>query len=253
MSLISVLVGSPVKGTRIDRSLTKTGSTAMIFLDATLKENFDAQTEVTNHPIEDGADISDHVILKPLRLVIDGIISETPFTIEGQKLGFATSVAASIGQNVGGAIGGLAAGFAAAKSLAGVLQPKSITGAEVQQDEDFKNIPSENSRLRDAVNEFLNMRQAKQVVSIVTGLKQYKNFILVSFSVSRDQSTGQSINLHLEFQEIILAESKTVKIAMPKIKAALPKSDQGRKTPAEVTGQKGSIAKNLAKQFFGGG
>lgn len=252
MSLISVLVGSPVKGTRIDRSLTTTGSTAMIFLDATLRENFDATTEVTQHPVEDGADISDHVILKPLKLTIDGVISETPFSIEGQKLGFATSVAASIGQSVGGAIGALAAGYGAAKSLAGVLQPKSITGGEVR-DEEFKNVPSENSRLRDAVNEFLNMRQSKQVVSIVTGLKQYKNMILVSFTVSRDQNTGQSINLHLEFQEIVLAESKTVKIAIPKIKSAIPKSEQGRKTPAEVTGQKGSIAKKLASQFFGGG
>jgi hypothetical protein len=34
--------------------------------------------DVTEHPVEDGADVADHVRAKPIRLVIEGVVSDTP-------------------------------------------------------------------------------------------------------------------------------------------------------------------------------
>lgn len=253
MSTISVLLGLPQKGTRIARNITKAGITAAIFLDATLREGFDAPSEVTQHPVEKGVDISDHVILRPQKLSISGKFSETPFSIEAQAAGVASTVASTIGQNLGGALGGAGATFAASKTLAGVLKPKSITGGSViDQEGNFReenNLPSENSRLRDAVAELTNLRESRQPVTIITGLKQYENYMLSGFKVSRDQSTGQSINVDLEFTEFKVAQSETVRIPIPKTPKALKKADQGRKN---ATGAKRetSILGRISQKIF---
>jgi len=54
-----------------------------IALDATLSEVHTSTAQVTDHPVEDGADVSDHVIQRPDELDIAGVISNTPIEILG--------------------------------------------------------------------------------------------------------------------------------------------------------------------------
>jgi len=256
MATVSVLLGAPQKGTRIARDITELGSSSAIFLDATLSESFDAPIEVTQHPVEKGVDITDHIILKPQKVTIDGVLSETPFSLEASEAGLASSVAASIGQALGGVLAGAlaTAALSTSKTMAGLLSAKNISGGTVVDDEadlrDDTIIPSGNARLRDAINEFMFIRNDKKPVTIITGLKQYKDFILIAFNVKRDNKNGQSINVHLEFQEVHYATSQTVRIAVPKTKAAVKKSDQGRKnaTPAP---KPGSYLKQIVGAFIG--
>lgn len=49
-----------------------------IILDCTISINTSASTKVTQHPVESGFDISDHIIRTPLQLKISGVISESP-------------------------------------------------------------------------------------------------------------------------------------------------------------------------------
>lgn len=225
MALVSLLLGLPQKGTRIARNLTKAGITASIFLDATVKEGFSAPSELTQHPIEDGSDIADHIIIRPQKLTIEGVISETPFSVSGQIAGIASTVASQIGQGVAGSIGGAIGAGVAAKTLAGVLQPKSVTGSTVVDEEaqfrEENGLPGENVRLRDAVTEFMNIRDGKIPLTIITGLRQYTDFVLIGFDVTRDQTTGQSLRVSLEFQQLLFATSRVEKVPVPKNKNAL--------------------------------
>lgn len=52
-----------------------------IFLDATLSEDHQYNSRVTNYPVEDGRIISDHIINEPETLQITGIVSDTPLSI----------------------------------------------------------------------------------------------------------------------------------------------------------------------------
>ncbi len=47
-------------------------------LDASLNENHNASASVTGHPIELGAEISDHIFLNPRRYTVEGIVSDSP-------------------------------------------------------------------------------------------------------------------------------------------------------------------------------
>lgn len=51
-----------------------------IYLDATLSEDHQYSSRVTNYPIEDGRIISDHIINEPETLQITGIVSDTPLS-----------------------------------------------------------------------------------------------------------------------------------------------------------------------------
>lgn len=46
--------------------------------DATTSESHQHSAEVTNHPVERGVDITDHIQLKPFRLTLQGIVTNTP-------------------------------------------------------------------------------------------------------------------------------------------------------------------------------
>ena len=125
MAIVELLLGSEQRGTRIERSVG--GKTASISLDATVSESFAVPSRVTQHPVENAVDITDHVILAPRTLTITGKISETPFTVDGQTAGVATTVAAQIGSSLTNSFGGLAATIAATKTLAGVIKPQPTT------------------------------------------------------------------------------------------------------------------------------
>src|SRR5574342_5520 len=47
-------------------------------IDVTVAEEHELPAEVTAHPVEDGADITDHVRLTPISVTLEGIVSDTP-------------------------------------------------------------------------------------------------------------------------------------------------------------------------------
>lgn len=53
-------------------------ATQYIELDATIREDFSQSARVTELNIEEGSIINDHIISGPKRLVLDGIVSDTP-------------------------------------------------------------------------------------------------------------------------------------------------------------------------------
>src|SRR5687767_8934803 len=51
-----------------------------IELDASISEQHTGEVEVTDHPVEKGANVADHARPKPNMLTIDGMISNTPLS-----------------------------------------------------------------------------------------------------------------------------------------------------------------------------
>ena len=68
MGIFSILFG---------KSRASIGS---ITIDASISEDHVSTAELTENPVEDGGDITDHVRIKPLELTIEGVISDTPVT-----------------------------------------------------------------------------------------------------------------------------------------------------------------------------
>ena len=58
----------------------------LVIFDACLSDNHMHQAELTEHPVEDSASISDHIINKPIEIEINGIVSNTPIILANDKI-----------------------------------------------------------------------------------------------------------------------------------------------------------------------
>lgn len=48
-----------------------------IEIDAFLRESATSTARVTRNPVENGADVNDHIIIEPMRFVMEGVVSDT--------------------------------------------------------------------------------------------------------------------------------------------------------------------------------
>lgn len=235
MSLISVFFRKPAP-TQILRSIG--GQVVPLIIDVTEKEGFTAPAVPTEHPVEDGSDVTDHVVLKPKTITLSGLITETPFEgLEGLIHAAGATAASAVGSSLGsfaGSVGGVAGAIGGA-SLAGTI------------------FGSTDRVLSAVVTEFVKLRDAKSPVDIQTGLQLYKSFILSNFSASRDKTTGRAVHVDLEFKELILVESQTTQVAIPKVKGGIAGKDLGRQSKGSLSDDENAQGSSLLKKIFGQG
>lgn len=63
------------------------GVTSVIFFDATMSENHEGTAEVTEHEVERGADLADHVRPQRAQLSLEVMITNTPIASSGRLIG----------------------------------------------------------------------------------------------------------------------------------------------------------------------
>jgi hypothetical protein len=232
-------------------TIIRKGQSAPIILDTLSKENFTGSADPTAHPVEDGADISDHIVIKPKSLSISGIITATPL---GDPSAIVRSAGFAAGTVIGSRhpLGKFGRGAGVAGEIAGGFAGKSIAASV---------FGSKDRNLGDIAKELIEMRDARETVTIITGLRKYENYALASFAVSRDDKTGQMIKVDLDFKEIITVSSRTTTIAIPKVVGAIKKKDVGHQSTTDLPKDKEEKGASLLKHagralksaFTGGG
>lgn len=65
------------------------------------------------------------------------------------------------------------------------------------------NIFSQRNRSITAFNALVEIHRKREVVTLITGIKQYKNMVMTTLNVPRTIETGQSLTFNMEFQEVI--------------------------------------------------
>lgn len=165
-------------------------------VECTVEEVHSASAEVTEFPVEVGADITDHVRPKPKGLVLTGLISDTPLD---------TSLLRAAISNVPFAF-----------EIAGAANPAERT------------VLSRSELFFAALQALLD---ARAPFLVHTPYRDYENMVLTDLSVPRDHTEG--VTFRATLREIILAESQTTTVSVPPPPAA-PKKSKGRvgKKPA---------------------
>lgn len=70
---------------RTGPSLTNSTGGVLITLDASTSQTHERSAEPTEHPVEQGVDVTDHVHPGPVRVTVAGVISATPLGSEGES------------------------------------------------------------------------------------------------------------------------------------------------------------------------
>ena len=147
-----------------------------ITVDASVSEDHTASSTVTSNPVEEGANVADHVKLEPLRLSIQGVISDTPLDFE---------ILNSLAK---GDFKGIAKNFTSGIS--------AVLGGTSRSTEQYLAL--------------LELRKSREPFQVITGLKVYQNMILTNLTVNRTASTGKAIHFTAEMEEIRIVQSQTV-------------------------------------------
>lgn len=166
----------------------------VIQLDCSVSETHSRESPPTEFPVENGQTISDHVIVKPFALELQGIISDTPIGTAGQLLTSAATTLTSSLVPPAGVIAGAAAVAGGSALFTALKKSKTPSVAAFLQ--------------------LIQLQQNAQPVSILTSLNRYENMWIKNISVPRDNATGKSLVFTVQFVQLLLVSPQSVNIAI---------------------------------------
>ncbi len=212
-----------------------------INFDAVLAETHNISATTTDHPIEKGGKISDHVIVDPVEVEFEVMVSNQPIgttDLFGQEVGISgkpykldfkpydaplSITPGSIYQKIGGAIKSIFSGTP--EYIANVL----VFNREI-------------TPITDVKAALWKLFEDKKLVTVYTANALYKNMVLITAPMSRTPDIGDAARFHLIFKQIRVVDTASTEIPA-EIIAQKPK-DKGPKAPEETKPTK-SVAKGL--------
>jgi len=241
--------------------------------DAATVEEVARDAEISTYPVETGAILSDHYQPQPRRIMLTGVVSDTP---SGPNW---TNLASGAGTRAEKAPQPLMRPGVAERQIrkdelgrgaAGILRPISTTvlpsrrlvRANIERARMFA--PVRVHVLRAAEGEPVNrittfvltldalMEHRIPVTVVLSGGLEFKDMMITNHSAPRVSGSGGSIRVRMELQQIIAADAAvTVKSAQtradPAVKPERAKGNQGAKTP---TGKSSVLLNELANKGF---
>lgn len=202
-----------LKGLAFERQKTQIGD---LIIDASLKEDINVSSNITEHAVETGQSISDHISQKPLKLKIDGYISNAPNVIFG--------------------------------ILNLPLQKNSISSLV----NNFKNLsPFSDGETpsQTAYNALMQLWKDRALITIVTQLQVFNNMVIENATFTKDETSVHRLVFSIEFKQVTFVSSekslvsRTVNKALSAINSKV--SDLG------ITEKRKSIAKTILGKFNG--
>jgi hypothetical protein len=145
----------------------------MLVIDAVTSEAWSDDALPTRLPVEDGADVTDHVVTQPTRLSLGVVQSNHPVTLVG--LGEVVANA-----NIGGVV--------------------AITGTSPM-------------RARQFYEDLFRFQQTKQLLTVITPHRVGENMILTSLPPTWDATNGEGFVATLQFEEIIRVSTRIVEVS----------------------------------------
>lgn len=196
------------------RLVYRTGKTQIgsIRFDATLQETHQDSSDITEHPVEEGFNVSDHIRQKPPTLTLTGIISNTPLSSEQA-------------QRVVSAGGGVTV-----TTKASAARPEGATGYAQKAYSELRSL---------AVG---------QLVRVVTATRTYENMAIADITVPRDPRTGDALFFQIQLRQVRIVQNKTTRRVTAKETKAQQKQKTGKQLPKEDTTKK-SIAYSAAEKL----
>ena len=183
-----------------------------VAIDCTVTETHTATATVTEHPVESGANITDHIRPEPVQLSITGIVSDTPI---------------------------------GSKQIQRAIEAGGTTVQVTQQE-----APSSATGFgRTAWSKLEAIRAAAKPIKVVTRDKTYESMALVSLSVPKDARTGGAFVFTAQFKQVRIVFNRTTKVGVAKAPKSHTKQDTGKQPTAEETPEKPRSV--LSRDVFG--
>ena len=171
--------------------------------DVTIEEQHDDELEITDHPVEQGALISDHAFKRPAELTL--------------RLGWSDSPV----------IAGLVAGVAATglQTVAGVQSLATGNSA---------------SQVKDTYAKLLAMQASRAPFTVYTGKRRYDDMLIKHIAVTTTRESEHSLMATIRLRQVIIVQTQLVTITAAAAdqltaSATTPATDAGTKSVLPTT------------------
>lgn len=155
---------------------------------ATLEEIHSDELEITDHPVEQGASITDHAFKRPAEVVIRCAFSDSPPIASG-ILGQVTGAAAALGGSTARKLIGAASTI---NSLLNGFGPSQINATYAA---------------------LLGVQNERALMDVYTGKRVYKNMLIKSINVTTDQRSENSLMLTVCCREVLIVSTSVLDLA----------------------------------------
>lgn len=182
------------------------GQLQSIEFDAVTRDTHESSAEVTEHSVEAGANISDHVRRNLDSVTLEVVVSNEPIRQPETQMDGVRSRQRGLEIRDGGPFGGVIV----AKANVLVF------------DGDF-------DRVRSVYDELLRLMNEGVVVGIFTSLREYSSMLIRRVSPIREASTGDSLRATVEATEVRIVESEVVNVPVPEETRGVRPTNRGRR------------------------
>ena len=181
------------------------GNSYVVVVDASVRENHESSAQVTEHQVETGSNITDHVRAMPDRLQIEGVVTNTPIVT-----GLEARPPLVPSQNFFGAVSKLT---------------DNTTGLQFN---------SQFDRVKDVDRAFAAAKDAGALIQAFTSLRSYKNMVIEGYSVERDAEKGNALHFKLDMKCVRFVDTQGIAVStrqVEKVKKAAkaPEVDSEKK------------------------
>lgn len=219
------------------------------FFDIVTSEKATHTVSASTHPVEEGADVTDHVKPEPTNISIETFISNTPvrdpnFLYDGQVAGLELSVPTkekTIYPTPGSLMN--AAMSELSSALSGGPEPWKALVTKY---------PRAFNAPKDVLEQLLDWQERAILGKVIFPDRAYENMLITSVETSRTAETSGGLGITISFQSIRLVEAKLVDAPVPTEPRAKKKVNKGKQPPVEVPlAKQEEIKKSLAKKLIG--
>lgn len=162
----------------------------------TIEESHQDDLEITDHPVELGAKITDHAYKLPSQLTI--------------KCGWSNSpTAGNFFQSLKNAVTG---------TIAGV---KNLTG-------------NDTSAVKEVYANFLKLQSDRELLDVYTGKRVYTNMLVKSLHTQTDIDTENSLILTVTLRQVIIVSTRTLTLSATSISSDPSKMDNPEKNAVQT-------------------
>jgi hypothetical protein len=227
---------------------TKTGQSKTMFFDVVTEEDQTLVSTATENPVEEGANVSDHIRKELDRVALDCFVSNQPVHDVNSRGGRVEKLPIKLQKykpplqaTPGSAFG--AAGAAIKDAVGSLLGGNQEYAAQVLQ------FPSSFDAVADTLQILEKLQDDRQLVEVVLPSKVYDNMFLEHLNVHRNAGSGGGASFRLEFKKIRKVEVRIVTAPVPTEVRGLVKKVRGAKGVVEAAApaqKKLSVLKGLA-------
>jgi hypothetical protein len=171
-------------------------------LDASLSETHSHEAEITEHPVDDGVNVSDHIRQKPDVLTIEGIFTNTQLSRDG---------------------------ITRAVETGGVIFETSVFDEE-------SSVAGTVGYAEASYRKLVEAKEAGKLMSVVTGLRSYDSMAIQSISAPRNANIGDAVQFTIVLRHFRVVTSRTTKVEVREPRAK-GKTKLGRQTAPAASDQ----------------